>query len=85
MAMQQLPGEIIHVRVTTKAASNLLKRELKEDGSLLYKVYVTVVPEGGKANEAVIKLLSREFGIAKSRFEIVRGHTVRDKTIRITL
>lgn len=84
MSMQLSPGETFHVRVTTRASANMIKVEEQPDGSRLVRVYVTAVPEGGKANDAVIKLLSKEFGLPKTRFEIVRGHTNRNKTIRIT-
>ncbi len=47
------------------------------------KVYTTAVPADGKANEAVIKLLSTHFGIAKSKIKIVRGETGRDKVVEV--
>ena len=34
-----------------------------------------MVPEAGKANQAVLKLLSKALGVPKSRLEIVRGET----------
>jgi len=53
------------------------------EGDVL-RVYVTVVPEDGKANAAVLKLLAKALGVPKSRLEIVRGHTARDKVVRVT-
>ena len=53
---------------------------VQDDG---IRVYVTVVPEGGKANAAVIKLLAKEIGIAKSRLKLIRGDTARDKVFRV--
>ncbi len=47
------------------------------------KVYTTMVPADGKANESVIKLLAKHFGIAKSKIKLVRGETSRDKVIEI--
>lgn len=52
-----------------------------DDG--IYRVYVTAVPEDGKATKAVIALLAKHLGIAKSRLELVRGETARDKVFRI--
>lgn len=69
-----LPGTEIALRVTPKASRNAV--ELR-DGAL--RVYVTCVPEDGKANAAVQKLLAKELGIAKSRLTLIRGHTARDK------
>ena len=72
------PGAEIAVRVTPKAARN---RFAVEDGAL--RVYVTVVPEDGKANAAVIKLLAKALGVAKTRLTLVRGATARDKVFRV--
>ena len=52
-----------------------------EDGQL--KIRVTVVPEDGKANKAVIALLAKALGVSKSSVTIVRGETARDKLVRI--
>lgn len=71
-------GAEIVVRVTPKASRNVV--EVK-DGQI--RVYVTVVPEGGKANAAVQKLLAKALGVAKSRLRLVRGETARDKVFRL--
>ena len=81
--MTNIP-EIIKVRVTTRASANTVKTEEQPDGSMVYRVYVTVVPEGGKANEAVIRLLSKQFKLSKSSFTIIQGQTSRNKTIRVS-
>ena len=44
---------------------------------------IMLVPEGGKANAAVQKLLAKALGIAKSRLVLVRGATARDKVFRV--
>ncbi|MBV7395036.1 DUF167 domain-containing protein [Mameliella sediminis] len=72
------PGAMLAVRVTPKASRNAVLR----DGDDL-RVTVITVPEGGKANAAVIKLLAKALGIPKSRLELVRGETSRDKQFRI--
>lgn len=72
------PGTEIALRVIPKASRD---RIVAEDG--LVRVYVTVVPEGGKANAAVLKLLARALGVPKSRLVIVRGRASRDKVIRV--
>ncbi len=69
----------ISVRVTPKASRNEVTQA--DDGSL--RVKVTVVPEGGKANAAVVKLLAKALGIAKSDLELIRGETSRDKVFRL--
>ena len=69
---------LLQVRVTPKAARNILSRE----GAQL-RVHVTAVPENGKANAAVIKLLAKALGIPKSRLQLMRSDTSRDKQFRI--
>lgn len=72
------PGREIAVRVTPKAARN----DVVVEGDGL-RVTVTTVPEDGKANKAVVKLVAHALGIAKSRLTLVRGATSRDKTFRV--
>ncbi|THD76403.1 DUF167 domain-containing protein [Thalassobius vesicularis] len=71
-------GTEIAVRVTPKASRNAL---VVEDGAI--RVYVTTVPEGGKATADVQKLLAKAMGVAKSRLVLVRGATSRDKVFRV--
>ncbi|MCX6714268.1 MAG: DUF167 domain-containing protein [Candidatus Uhrbacteria bacterium] len=47
------------------------------------KISVTAIAEKGKANDAVIEVLSNDLDIAKSRIEIVRGKTTRIKQVEI--
>ena len=71
-------GAGIAVRVTPKASRD---RILVEDDTI--RVYVTTVPEDGKANKAVVKLLSKALGVPKTRLDLIRGATTRDKVFRI--
>jgi uncharacterized protein (TIGR00251 family) len=48
------------------------------------KVKVHAPPVGGAANEELIEILSKEFGIKKSDIQILRGNSSRDKIIEIT-
>ncbi|SDH42242.1 DUF167 domain-containing protein [Alloyangia pacifica] len=72
------PGTVLELRVTPKASRNEIR---EEEGQI--RVYVTTVPENGKANEAVVKLLSKALGVPKSRLTLVRGATSRDKAFRV--
>jgi len=47
------------------------------------KIKVTAPPVEGKANEALIKFLAKEFKISASSIEILKGHNSREKIIRI--
>lgn len=79
---EDLP-QTLRVKVTPKAKLETIKKEKAADGSDLYKIYVTAAPENGKANDAVIKLLAKALGVAKSSLTITHGHTSREKTIKI--
>lgn len=68
------PGAQIAVRVTPKASRNRIEQR---DDTL--RIYVTVVPEAGKANAAVRNLLAKAMGVAKGRLRLIRGETARDK------
>jgi uncharacterized protein (TIGR00251 family) len=48
------------------------------------KIKVTAPPIEGKANEALIRFLAKEFGISPSCIEIIKGHRSREKTLRIS-
>ncbi len=71
------PGTSFEVKVTPKASRNAVKYE--PGPPPLIRVYVTTVPEDGKANAAVIKLLAKAIGVAKSDLELVRGAAGRVK------
>jgi uncharacterized protein YggU (UPF0235/DUF167 family) len=64
----------IHIKLTPKASSDRVGdvRE-NEDGQAVMQVYVTAVPEDGKANEAMIRLLAKHYKVAPSRVTILRG------------
>ncbi len=72
------PGTTLACRITPRA-----RRDAIERGPDALRIRVTAVPENGKANAAVIRLLSRALGVPKSRLELVRGETARDKLFRI--
>lgn len=48
-----------------------------------WKVRVTAAPEGGKANEAVARLLAETLGLPRRDVEIVSGHAARDKVVAL--
>lgn len=72
------------VRITPRASKNAVLGWAEDaDGGKYLKVSVTAVPEKGKANRAVIEILSQAFKLPKSAFTIVRGETDRIKLIDI--
>jgi hypothetical protein len=73
-------GETYSVIVKPGSKKGPLVEENQEG---LLTIFVLERAVDGKANEAVIKLLAKHFGVAKSKIQIARGHTSRTKTIQI--
>lgn len=75
---------LLRVRVTPKASRNQIQGlDRDADGTARLKLQVTTVPEKGKANQAVIKLLSKELKLAKSAFTLIEGETSSTKRFRV--
>ena len=75
---------ILRVRLTPKAARNgLAGLVVDAAGSTSLKVMVTAAPEKGKANAALVKLLSKQWRLPRSAFKIISGETDRNKTLLI--
>ncbi len=68
-------GTILPVRASPGARRNEIRGE--QNGSL--KVCVTQAPEKGKANKALIALLSKAFSLRKTQLELIAGGTSRLK------
>ena len=64
-------GVILTVKARAGARQNAIRGV--EAGAL--KVYVTQVAEKGKANRAIIDLISKKLKIPKSQIELVAGQT----------
>ena len=72
------------VRVTPKASRTKVTGLARDaDGAACLAVAVTATPEDGKANVALIKLLAKEWRLAKSAITIASGTTSRRKTLHI--
>lgn len=76
--------EII-VRATPNASRDGVEApEQDAAGRTHLKVRVQAIPDKGKANKAVEKLLAAHFKVPKSKVSVVKGSTDRLKTIRIS-
>jgi uncharacterized protein len=71
-------GAEFALRVTPRAR----REDITRDASGL-KAAVFAPPEDGKANAAVQALLAHALGVAKSRLDLVRGATSREKVFRL--
>jgi uncharacterized protein len=48
-----------------------------------WKVRVTAAPERGRANDAVLKLLSDTLALPRTNVSLVSGHAARDKIVEL--
>ena len=71
-------GVTIELRVQPRAR----RTALEATGDAL-KAAVTAPPEDGKANDAVIALLSEEWRLPKSAFAVIKGAAARNKTVSV--
>ncbi|MFC4346415.1 DUF167 domain-containing protein [Kordiimonas lipolytica] len=75
-------GVRLHIRLTPKASADKLDRVDKDaDGMPRLRATVTAIPENGKANAALIKLLSKKLRLPKSAIRLIAGDQNRNKTI----
>ena len=75
-------GLKIRVRLRPKAAQNAIDGvERAADGRARLRIRVTAVPEQGKANRALIKLLAKTLKAPVSAFTIAAGGKSADKTL----
>ena len=71
------------MRIYVKVKPNSGRNELQEISRGEFEARVTAVPEKGKANDSLIKLLAKHFGVSQSQVEIVGGKTARKKMVDI--
>lgn len=79
-------GDGVRVRVRLQpggSADKILGMISDADGEVALKASVTKPPEGGKANAALIKLLAKEWRVAKTTLEVIQGQTSRTKVLSL--
>jgi uncharacterized protein (TIGR00251 family) len=79
--MNETPdGLEVRIRAVPRASKNEIQGMY--DGAL--KIRLTTPPVDGKANQALIKFLSKALKISKAQIELVQGETSRHKMVKIT-
>lgn len=48
-----------------------------------WKIRVTAPPEGGRANDAVLRLLAEALAVPRDALTLVSGHAARDKIVEL--
>ena len=77
-------GVRLSVRLTPNGGRDAIDgAEFDADGEPYLKARVSAVPEDGKANKALIALLSKKLRTSKSSIQFISGETSRKKILRI--
>mgnify|MGYP003670043490 CR=1 FL=1 len=78
-------GLTLRIRLTPNASKDAVEGVTETaDGLCHLGVRVRAVPEKGKANKALIAVLSQFLGLPKRDIEVIRGTTSRLKMVRVT-
>ena len=85
MIYEKIPaGYILRIRVTPNASKcSFGGIFLSSDNQEFLKISLNSVPEKGKANQELIKFLSKYFHLSKTSFTIISGETDRYKKVQI--
>ena len=79
-----IEGLLLAVMLTPKASKNeLMQLKTTSDGKTWLKASVTAIPDKGKANTALIKLLSKKLRLPKTNIQLIAGKQSRLKTVLI--
>lgn len=76
---EHVDGVVLKIKVQPRSSKNRISGVL---GDAL-KVMLTAPPVDGEANAACIDFFASLFKVAKSRVEIISGHTGRTKLVKI--
>lgn len=77
-------GVRVAVRLTPKASrTRVAGMAIDADGRAYMKLRVTAAAQDGKANAALLKLLAKEWGLARSTLRIAAGSKDRRKSILV--
>ena len=73
------PSTRVRVRVSPGARRGGVAGRVGE----VWKLRVTAPAEGGRANEAVVRLLADTMDVPRRSVLLVSGHTARDKVVQL--
>jgi len=71
------------MKISVKVKPNAKQERIEKIDENNFSVWVKEKPQEGKANKAVIKILSDYFGVAKSDVILLKGQTSRQKIFEV--
>jgi uncharacterized protein (TIGR00251 family) len=75
--------EVLSTRVRLRVAPGATRAGVVGRHGEAWKVRVTAAPEGGRANEAVVRLLADTLSLPREAVTLVSGHGARDKIVEL--
>lgn len=75
-------GAVLAVRVTPRASRSTFQGILLKENQPMLRIALHAPPIDSRANEELLAFLSRQFDLAPSSLEIVRGMQSREKLVR---
>lgn len=76
-------GVILRTKVTPNASADKIGKIIDINREIHLKLYVSALAMDNKANEAVLKLLSKWLGLSRNKFTLLSGMQHQMKTIHI--
>jgi uncharacterized protein len=83
-ATRKVDGVILHVRLTPKSSGARIAGVEDHGGKPVLKAYVTMPPEDGKANTALLALVAGWLGIPKTAVALTSGQKSRLKSVAVS-
>ena len=67
------------MKIFVLAKPNAYEDKIEEIDSTHFKVEVTELPQNGKANFAIQKILAKHLNIPRSQVQLVKGYSAKNK------
>jgi uncharacterized protein (TIGR00251 family) len=83
-ATRTADGVVLHIRLTPKSSAARVAGVEDHGGKPVLKAYVTVPPEDGKANAALLVLVADWLGVPKSAVALTGGQKSRLKSVAVS-
>lgn len=79
-------GWLLRIKLSPGASFNGFRDTFTDETGIIYlKAAVTAVPEKGKANAALLRLLAKTLSVARSSLRLISGETDRIKKIYLQI
>jgi uncharacterized protein len=70
---------LLEIKVTPQSG----RQQFVRDKSGIIKCFLKSAPEGGKANEELMKLIGKLVGVSQEHIRLIQGATSRKKVLKI--